>query len=116
MWVIPLNESRTGLNWDWIRDDYLQRASPDEAAAQLRSLSKSWGSVPLKPKPKTASEKAKENHPNAVSSETIELICDYYSAGNRVPWIAKELNVTEATVRRYLREAGTYEPNRDRKR
>lgn len=115
VWTIPLNSSGTGLDWDWIREHYLQRASPEEVEAQIKSLSRSWGSVIQKPT-KTAAQKAKENHPHKVADETVELICDYYSAGNRVPWIAKETGVTEATVRRYLREAGTYEPTRDRKR
>lgn len=112
-----MNASGTGLDWDAIRARYIQRASPEEAEAQLRSLSRPWGAKGESALvPKTQAERAKINHPHAVSREKHELACDYYAAKNKVPWIAQELQLSEATVRRILRDEGVYDANRDRGR
>ena len=119
IWTIPMNESKTGLDWDWIRDNYVRRASPEEVAAQIRSLARNMNTLtqPVKKKsPNYRLDRAAENHPNRVSDENKQLIHDYYIAGNKVPWIAGEIGVTEATVRAHLRSADVYDPDRDRGR
>ena len=90
---------RIGLNWDNIKTTYLKNCSPDEMASQIRKMKL----LPaVQPKPA-----------NAVPERTIVLMVDYYVVGNKIDWIAKELGIGAATVRKYLVDRKVYEPGRD---
>lgn len=102
----------TGLNWDLIREEFITNASPEEREAQEASLVRPMSERVKKP----VVPQARRAYPNRLSDEKIELMCDYYRAGNKVPWISKETGVSEATVRKHLNDAGIYDRNRDRGR
>jgi hypothetical protein len=92
-----------GINWDWLRQDYMKRCSPDELTSMIRKMR------PVTPQ-------AARPQPNAVPASRVDLLCNYYLANNKIPWIAKEMKMAEATVRKYLVERGIYDKNRDRSR
>jgi hypothetical protein len=102
-YVTDPSGKRIGLNWDNIRQTFMKNASPDELAAQIRKMKMPTPAEPVKPA-------------NALTEKQINLICDYYRVGNKIPWIAKELKMAEATVRKYLVEREVYIPGRDRSR
>lgn len=97
------NGNQIGLNWPLIQDHFLRTCSPDELTAQVRKMKIPAAPAPAKPA-------------NTLSEKTITLICDYYTVGNKIPWIATELGVAEATVRKYLVERKVYVVGRDRSR
>lgn len=93
---------KVGINWPGLQQRYLEQCSPDELTAQVRKMRP----VAL----------VKVVQPNAIPETTIALIVNYYIVGNKIPWIAKELGITEVTIRKYLVDREVYEPNRDRSR
>ena len=96
---------RYGLNWTFLTQRYMEQCSPEELTAQVRKM--------RIPQP---GEVAKPVQPNQTPEKTIQLIVDYYQAHNKIPWIAKELKMAEATVRKWLIERGVYDVSRDRTR
>lgn len=102
-----------GLNWDLIRNEFMEKASPEEREAQEASYRRPMGERIAKPV-KPQSERAKP--PNALSSDVIEQIINYYKVGQKVTWIGKEVGVSDATVRKHLVNAGVYDATRDRSR
>lgn len=96
---------RVGLNWPHIIQTFMANCSPDELTAQVRKMK-----IPQ------AGEVKKAVMPNQTPEKTIQLIVDYYTVGNKIPWIAKELKMAEATVRKWLIEREVYEVGRDRTR
>jgi hypothetical protein len=105
-YVTDHHGKRVGLNWDFIRGRFMQNCSPDELTAQIRSMR-----TPVQVK-----APAKNVQPNALSLAKVDLLCKYYLVGNKIPWIAKEMEIAEATVRKYLIDKGIYEVDRDRGR
>lgn len=108
-----------GLDWDFIRDRYLRTCSEEEREQQIASLERPMSDrvkSPLKVNGPTRAEAAAAAHPYRVSAEKRGIIVALYGIKNKVPWIATDQGVTEATVRAILREANVYDPERDRGR
>jgi hypothetical protein len=103
-----------GLDWDLLRHNYLQNAEPAEKRWQLASLESSTGRYAKDGKMKLESEISEERAVSRIPEKTQERIIDFYKVGNKVQWIVTETNVGPATVRKILRDAGVYEPDRDK--
>lgn len=108
-----------GLNWDYIREKYDRECSEEEREAQNSSLKSPIGNHKIPKEPAILNRSPVQNSGQfqvSIPPERRQLAIDYYKAGNRIPWIAKELKMADATVRNILKAVDAYEPGRDRSR
>ena len=102
-----------GLDWEKIRKDYEERATPEELNAA------DWEGK--KPRPKrrksrATGEKRTGNYWTGPRQKQydVEAIILAYKEGKTCRQIAEEFGCNDSTVRNYCRDAGVYDPKRDK--